>query len=340
MLSKNGRVTVKSMDKNQIKQFLEAFAVGDAFGKTTETCSRQSIKARYARIDHMLGPEESLSHENLRYGQVTDDTEQNIYLIREYAAKGCIDVHDTAMSLLRWFEETNSYEVIGPSSLAALTSIRDGGDVETAGTHGTTCGGIMRTPAAFLFSTGENLEENVVKCLKPTHFTAIANEAALAYAYALQEASREGSTMDSILEQACIGADRGFTHGSTFRCSGVGPSVKARIRFLKKQIPSLRDEEELKVLLYDVLGSTMSSCDVAASVFGLLIFTKGDVSETIRIATEMGGDTDTIASLAAGLCTLYSKGHNIDPSMVETVGRANDIDFEELSELVYNFRTK
>lgn len=326
------------MDKNLIRQFLEAFAVGDAFGKTTETCSRQSIESRYGRIDRMFKPEESLSHEDLGYGQVTDDTEQNVYLIREYYKRGCVDVYDTAMCLLRWFEETKSYKVIGPSSLNALTTIRDGGDIETAGIHGTTCGGIMRTPAAFLFSTKDNLEENVVKCLKPTHFTAVANEAAMAYAYALQEASKEDSTIGSILEQACLGASVGFSHGSTYRCSGVGPSVSARILFLENQVPLLKDEREFKVLMYDVLGSTMASCDVASSVFGLLLFTKGNVSQTIRLATETGGDTDTIACLAAGLCTLYSKGHNIDRSLVELVEKTNDIDFEELSNLVYCFR--
>ena len=58
----------------------------------------------------------------------------------------------------------------------------------------------------------------------------------------------------------------------------------------------------------------------------------------IRLATEMGGDTDTIACLAAGLCTMYAGQHNLPAEMVKLVSDANHLDFDALAELVVSMR--
>lgn len=76
------------MKKELIRSLLEAFAVGDAYGKATEYCSLEQVQAHYSRIDELLPPEKAIAHQDLFYGQVTDDTEQNVYLLREYARQG------------------------------------------------------------------------------------------------------------------------------------------------------------------------------------------------------------------------------------------------------------
>ena len=168
------------MKKELIRSLLEAFAVGDAYGKATEYCSLEQVQAHYSRIDELLPPEKAIAHQDLFYGQVTDDTEQNVYLLREYARQGRVTPYDTAMCLLRWVQETDAAtKYIGPNSLKALRAIEQGADVTTAGTGGTTCGGMMRAPVAFLFSTPDTLTQNVVTCLMPTHNTSVAIEAAM-----------------------------------------------------------------------------------------------------------------------------------------------------------------
>lgn len=321
------------MDRELIKAFLEAIAVGDAYGKATEYCSREEIERNYKRIDRILSPKESLSHKDLEYGQVTDDTEQNIYLIKEYCQKKRIDAHDTALCLLKWASESPVASTMGPSSLRALTAIRDGADIESTGREGTTCGGIMRTPSAFLFSNKDTIERNIVESLKPTHYTAIAIEAAMSYGYALVSASN-GDDMETILDSAKIGARKGMVYGNSLRVCGVGPSVEKRIDFLRMSLPNVKSEKDFKVLLYDILGTTLSSIDVASSIFALFIYCKDDVAKAIRIATETGGDSDTIACLAAGLSTIYGKGHNLSPDSIELVSRANNIDFDTISDMV------
>ncbi len=326
------------MEKELIQKFLEAFAVGDSFGKATEYCSRTEIAEAYSSITEIFPPSESLSHKDILHGHVTDDTEQVVYLIREYSDKGRVDSYDTAMCLLKWFKETDAIKYMGPSSLRALTYIEDGGDIEKAGINGTTCGGIMRSPAAFLFSNDENAVENTVRCLKPTHNTALAMEAAIAYTSALMEASKDGSSVSTIIKKAIDGSLIGYGYGNRERTNGVGPSMSSRLLFLQKVIPLLKNDEELKVLLYDVLGTTLSSIDCASAAFAIFIYTDGDVLRTIQLATETGGDTDTIACLAAGLSALYSKGHNIPQHMVKLVAESNNIDFSYLADLVVNYQ--
>lgn len=111
------------MNKALIQSFIEAYAVGDAFGKATEYCSQQQIEEAYPCIQELLPPEKSLSHQGLVHGQVTDDTEQNVYLIHEYAEKETVDPYDTAKCLVRWVTETDATKYIGPNSLRALKAI-------------------------------------------------------------------------------------------------------------------------------------------------------------------------------------------------------------------------
>lgn len=326
------------MDLRILTAFLEALAVGDAFGKVTEYCAQEEIEARLGRIEELLPPERSLTHEDLFHGQVTDDTEQNVWLIRAYAKDGVITPENTAAALLDWVMKTDAArKYIGPNSLKALRQIAEGADISVAGLTGVTCGGIMRAPAAFLFSTPATLESNLVHCLMPTHNTAAAMEAAMAYGWALQAASR-GEGMDDILDAACQGAAIGKTHGSRFRTAAVVPSCEKRIRYLRQIMPEFATDRELKRFLYEIYGTTLASCDVCAAVFALFMYAGKDVYLAVRLATETGGDTDTIACLAAALCCLYGKGHNLPPDMVRLVSEANGLDFERLAALVLRAR--
>lgn len=321
------------MDRKLVRAFWEAYAIGDAYGKATEYCSLDEIKNCYSTIDRILGPEESLSHKDLLKGKVTDDTEQNIYLIKAYSKTRFVSAKITADALVSWINETDAMKYIGPSSLRALNAMKKGVPPEEAGKNGTTCGGIMRVPAAVFFSDDKTLINNVVECLKPTHFTSLAIEAALSYAFALRCALKN-SSVEEILEEAKRGAREGRQYGCRERTQGVGPKVDSRIAFLEKIIKEIKNENELKDLLYSVLGTTLSSQDVASAVYGLFLYCKEDTALIIRLATELGGDTDTIACLAAGLSALYGKGHNIKRDEIKLVEEANGINFESLTSLI------
>lgn len=320
------------MDQKIVNAVLEAIAVGDAVGMPTEFMTRQQIRDIYGQIDGLPAPESSLTHNNLKYAQVTDDTEQNIYLIREFCKRGRIDVNETALCLLRWVRETDAVgkKYIGPSSLKALKLVAEGEDPYKTGLNGTTCGGIMRVPSAVLCTgdkSKETLMNNILNCCIPTHNTSTALEAAMAYAFALRTAFEAVST-DMVIHSALEGAAAGMEHAPYRMCAA---SSAERIKYLKQVIPGFKTGDELLDFLFDIFGTGLESEDICPAVMSIFLYAKDDVWLAIRLAASMGGDTDTVAALSGALCCAFAKRHNIPYSVLTAVTDANQLDLSSLS---------
>lgn len=314
---------------------LQALAVGDSFGKTTEFATRADIQHSFAEITWLLPPEKALAHQDMRYAQVTDDTEQNFCLIEDYCAAEKITPEVAARSILRWYQEAPEAEkYIGPSSRKAIYALRDGAAVETAGLSGTSCGGIMRAPAAFLCSrTKKELEENVFATLCPTHNTPAAMEAAMGYAFALW-AAQKGETISEILRQAKQGCVCGRARYGTGEASGCQPSCDKRLEYLEKVLPGFDSDAQLLNFLFYIYGTTISSCDVFSASLALFMRAQKDVYRAVRMAAMVGGDTDTIGCLAAVLCCVYAGGHNLPPKLVQEVETGNPFSIKKLTEML------
>jgi ADP-ribosylglycohydrolase len=327
------------MNPSLIKHILEALAVGDSFAKSTEFASREQIKSSFASIDSLLLPSEALSHKDMRYAQVTDDTEQNIFLLQDYCKSPCISPEVAAKSLVRWYDESAEPEkYIGPSSRIAILSIKAGMDICLTGTSGTSCGGIMRVPSAFLCSTDLNtLQNNIVSTLLPTHNTNAAMEAAMGYGYALFAMTKD-NTIDDIIREAQRGCEIGCKIKNEEMDLACLPSCQARIPVLLHFLPQFHSDDELLDFLFYVFGTTISSCDVFIAAFALFLWCKHDVYKAIRMSAMLGGDTDTIGCLAAVLCCCYAKGHNIPEQIVDTVILTNRLLLDDLSNQIFQFK--
>lgn len=324
-----------------IKQILEALAVGDSFSKATEFASREQIKASFSSIDSLLLPSESLAHKDMRYGQVTDDTEQNLFLLEDYCKSGTITPEVAAKSLIRWYKESPEPEkYIGPSSRKAILALIDGMDIRLTGTSGTSCGGIMRVPSAFLCSTDLNsLQSNIISTLLPTHNTNAAMEAAMGYGYALFAMTKE-QDMDTIIQAAQIGCKVGRRINNEEMDLACVPSCQSRIPVLLHYLPQFDSDDKLLDFLFYVFGTTISSCDVFIAAFALFLWCRQDVYKAIRMSAMLGGDTDTIGCLAAVLCCCYGKGHNIPEEIVHSVVSANHLMLDDLSVLINQYRNQ
>lgn len=167
------------MKREKIIAVLQALAVGDSFGKPTEFASRRQICSHFTEIHDLLIPEQALAHADMKYGTVTDDTEQNLFLLDQFYTMKEVSPGTAAQGLIRWYEESaEPQKYIGPSSAKALDALRHGVSWEQTGRTGTTCGGVMRTPAAFLCGgTLNDLTEAIRATLLPTHNTFQAMEA-------------------------------------------------------------------------------------------------------------------------------------------------------------------
>lgn len=321
------------MDKKLITAMLEALAVGDSFGKGTEFASRFAICSAFDSIDKLLTPEESLKHTDMRYAQVTDDTEQNVFLIEDYLKADAITAEVAAKSILRWFDETPEPEkYIGPSSAKAIAAIKAGEPLAEAGKTGASCGGVMRAPAACLCSnTLEELQNNVFCTLYPTHNTPLAMEAAMGYSYALwaMERTKDVSEITKAAKDGCRYGLHLYEYLGDRPCA---PSCTYRIDHLLSVWDSFDSEKALLDFIFYVYGTTLSSCDVFIAAYALFLWAKEDVFLSIKMAAMLGGDTDTIACLAAVLCCCYGGGHNIPDEIVQAVRENNEYDFDKLAD--------
>ena len=267
-----------SPDKQtRIDAALLAFACGDALGMATEFMTREQIEGAFpGGVTRLLEQKDSQNHGDLTPGSVTDDTEQVAYLLERYRAKGEVTVEDTVDSLLAWIRETGAVEkhYIGPSSLKALTAIEKGADPTTAGT-GTTCGGIMRTPAAVCFDPDQTMDQ--LAALLPTHNTSEALEAAGCYGAALLTAINSG-TVAEVIEAAL---ENGPLTEALAPWRGCAASSAARIRAAAGwgRLP----DEELFHRLYDLWGTGLPSADVCGAVFALFLAAEGSAYRAISL---------------------------------------------------------
>ena len=300
------------------------FAAGDAVGKTTEFMTLSDISSKIGRISGLMESSQSQNHSDLLPWEVTDDTEQNLWLLRRYLKDGKVTIENTVDALVAWIRGTGAVEkkYIGPSSLAALESIMQGKDPHTTGLNGTTCGGIMRVPAAVWASIllRQDLDECIYNALVPTHNTSVAMESAYAYAYALR-AAIEGRPKADVLEQAVSGCRTGLTKAPwVWASAGLLP----RLEYLRKlDLPSWKDED-LKSFMYGVLGTGLPSYETSAAVAALCLHTSSPV-KALFLAAETGGDTDTIAALACSLIAMMNTKEELPKDISSVLLEHNDL---------------
>lgn len=317
-----------SVTDSRILKIWEAFAVGDAMGMPTEFMTLDQIEAAVgSSVTGLIPAELSQNHGDLPMGSVTDDTEQNLYLLRAFRQDGRVTADNVVEALKAWIRETDAVakHYIGPSSIKALKAIDEGTPAAEAGMGGTTCGGIMRTPAAVLWKpeqTEEELADSIYYALIPTHNSSEALEAAGAYGFALKKAL-DGGSMDEIFAAAEKGAAVLMARAPWQSCA---PSSAARLRAARTL---QMDDNGLKRFLFDIWGTGLPSADVCGAVFAIFARAGKDVMRALSLGTTLGGDTDTTAALAAALSAAYAGGHNIPQEVTGTVLAVNRSLFSE-----------
>lgn len=320
---------------NALKPVLEALAVGDAMGMPTEFMTQEDIDRIYSPINGLLDPKLSYTHSELSFAGITDDTEQNLYLAKAYLNAGTITVENSAQALSRWVVECDAVakKYIGPSSLRALNAIKEGVSPLEAGRGGTTCGGIMRTPALVLCA-GSTEEHGLLQSIKmgciPTHHTSQAIEAAAAYGFALR-AALEGASIPEMLAAAERGAKLAL---DSMDYVAAAPSCIRRLKHLMPRLTPETPAQTLREELYYVYGTGLESIDIFTAVMAIFLYKKSDVFGGICLAASLGGDTDTIAALVGALSAAYAGGHNIPEEILRTVAEANQLKLAEVAQAI------
>jgi len=286
-------------------------AIGDALGMPTQLLSPARIAELYGHVEDFVAPvADHPVSKGLAAGTITDDTEQALLLGRILVESGDRFDHTRWVNaLLDWEREVKargSYDLLGPSTKRAIDAINDGVPAEEAGSGGDTNGAAMRiAPVGIMMPLAplEALVAKVAETCRATHNTSIAIASAAAVAAAVSSGVA-GSDWRAACERAVAAARLGATLGHWV----TGGDIAARIAWAREFVRGKTEKEAIR-LIVDLVGTGVASQESVPAAFAVLEVAAGDPWQAAVISANLGGDTDTIGAIAAGMagaCTGFS----------------------------------
>ncbi|TPK96375.1 ADP-ribosylglycohydrolase family protein [Mesorhizobium sp. B2-4-12] len=307
-------------------------ALGDALGMPTQLLSPARIAELYGHVEDFVAPvADHPVSKGLAAGTITDDTEQALLLGRILIESGGRFDHTRWVNaLLDWERDVKargSYDLLGPSTKRAIDAINNGVPAEDAGRGGDTNGAAMRIAPVGIMMPVEALEALVAKVAetcRATHNTSIAIASAAAVAAAVS-CGVSGGDWRAASDSAVVAAGRGATLGYWV----TGGDIAARIVWAQDLVRGKATRDAIR-LITDLVGTGVASQESVPAAFAVLEVTGGDPWQAAVISANLGGDTDTIGAIAAGMggaCTGLSKLPR------QHVARLLGIDVEQVREL-------
>ncbi|MBZ9736686.1 ADP-ribosylglycohydrolase family protein [Mesorhizobium sp. CA18] len=278
-------------------------ALGDALGMPTQLLSPTRIAELYGHVEEFVAP--AADHpvsKGLPAGAITDDTEQALLLGRILVESGeRFDHARWVNALLDWEREVKargSYDLLGPSTKRAIDAINSGVPAEEAGRGGDTNGAAMRIAPVGIMMPPEPLDvlvSKVAETCRATHNTSIAIASAAAVAAAISLGVSGGDWRGAsghAVAAARLGAALG--HWVT------GGDIAARIVWAQELVRCKAEKQAIK-LIVDLVGTGVASQESVPAAFAVLEVAQGDPWRAAVIGANLGGDTDTIGAIAAGM---------------------------------------
>jgi ADP-ribosylglycohydrolase len=321
---------------------LVGVAAGDAMGMPSSMMSPDMIKRIFNQyIDEFLpAPEGHIIHNNMCAGEVTDDTQQTLVIADSVIDQGLIEPDDIAQRLIRWAESVNAFDsdVLGPSSLRSLRAIKLGKSIYESGAMGDTNGAAMRISAIGIYGQGdlEKTVESVTLACQPTHNTNIAIAGASAVAMAIGSAIRGESDVETIIDLALQAADKGMHKGNIW----YGASIKERTRVALSLLNGNSGKEEVMRALYDIIGAGVAMTETIPVCLAMLKMGNGNPVECIKIATNLGGDCDTTASIVGAMSGAMAGVTAFPPHWIDKLEKVNKLNLNQYAADLYKIICK
>lgn len=278
-------------------------ALGDALGMPTQLLSAAEIRETLGPVEDFVSPapDHPVSR-GLAAGTITDDTEQALLLGKALlAGNDGFDHRGWVNALLDWEREVKargSYDLLGPSTKRAIDAINGGTPPEEAGRTGDTNGAAMRIGPVGILMPVEPLEALVAKVAetcRATHNTSLAIASAAAVAAAISTGVSGGDWQAAV--QAGIGAARiGVGHGHWI----AGPDMASRISWAVDLVAGKTEAEAIELII-NLVGTGVAAQQSVPAAFAVLSVAKGECWRAAVISANLGGDTDTIGAISAGM---------------------------------------
>lgn len=315
---------------------LVGVAVGDALGMPAEFLTPETIRAWYGGITTLRAADERHPHHALPPGSVTDDTDHTLLLAELLIEHGTVEPRAWAERLLAWGTSPRvvAHRFVGPSTLKTLEALKAGAPLESVPRAGTSCGAAMRVaPLAIAFDDRDRLEAEVVQSCSVSHFTRTAISGAMAMAFALSAALGQGADADAVAAAAQEGARRGLAHGDWHWT----PPIDRRIGHVMTWARTL-ERESVVSNLFDLIGVDMYADQLVPAAIALAALADGDPNDAMTMAANLGGDSDTLASMTGSICGALRGVSAFDPAWRAQVERVNDVDLVAVAERLVSLR--
>ncbi|MET7847410.1 ADP-ribosylglycohydrolase family protein [Streptomyces avermitilis] len=312
---------------------LYGLAMGDALGMPTQIMSRRSIVARFGTVTGFEpGPSDNPVSAGMPAGSVTDDTDQAVIVGRLLTESGGrIDPLRLAHELMEWerdMKAKGSFDLLGPSTKAALEAVSRGVPPKEAGKSGATNGAAMRiTPVGVAFSHTplERFLDQVAAACQVTHDTTIGIASAAAVAAAVSRGV-DGGDLEDVFAAAITAAAAGAERGHWV----AGADIAARIGWAVDLVRGLPEEQALDRVC-DLIGTSVASQESVPAAFAVLALAEGDPWQACLLAANLGGDCDTIGAIAGAIAGAISGASGLPAEALATVRSVNGLDLEPLA---------
>ena len=304
---------------------LKGIAIGDAIGKQTETLSRAKVQRWYpdgvrgfegapnAVIPRYVG---NSKHE-WRIGETTDDTERTLAVARAIVAERAVSHATVGRELLR------CTKCVHPG-IRSLWEFHQAGDPTRIASEHDGCGAAVRVAPVGIFYTSDRLDELVDGAREAaisTHGGSLAIAAAAATAAAVSaaiDAAHPARVLD-LAERAAALAERRWPGRSA-------PAFAAAIRRVHDALATLPVPQPEDMALQCFPNDPLTIVPLALG----LATTVRSSSEGVRLSANVGGDSDSVASIAGGILgAMYP--NTLNQSWCEVVEAINGHDFVALA---------
>ena len=278
-------------------------AFGDALGMPTQLLSPSEILQVYGYVENFVAPtDDHPVSQGLPAGAITDDTEQTL-LLGHCLLKSpqAFDHAGWIEALVAWEDEVRArggLDLLGPSTKRAIEAIRNGVSAADAGASGDTNGAAMRIAPVGIICPAEPLEgliDRVADSCRATHNTSVAISAAAAVAAAISS-GLSGRSWEAASRLALEAAERAAGQGNWI----AGADIASRIRWARELIAG-RSEDDAVAAVVELVGTSVASQESVPAAFAVVDIARGDPWEAAVISANLGGDTDTIGAIAAGM---------------------------------------
>jgi ADP-ribosylglycohydrolase len=308
-------------------------AIGDALGMPSQTLPRDQIRALYGAISDFIAPmpDHPVSG-GLPAGTITDDTEQSLLLARHLLKRhGEFDERVWARELIAWERETHARgvnDLLGPSTKRAIAALLRGEPPDEVGRFGTTNGAAMRIAPVGIAVGPEPLDalvDAVAATCRLTHNTGEAIGAAAAVA-AVVSAGVGGACFEDALPIALAAARVGERRAPFAGLVSIAERIERAIELAHHGVG-----QEAADRIADQIGVSVAAAESVPMAFAVARLSGGDAWKAAVLAANVGDDTDTIGTIAAGMCGACGGASSLPADKVARVISVNRLDLTAVS---------